>query len=209
MDDNKTILNEYLDKYVKGYLIGDLERMMDLEYHSAAVGTNGELGYACLLVISVGMELLGSLLSGKRGKSALDSFWTVFQGQVSDKYTDSIRDMFWVAIRCKLAHMYILTNQIRTERKGLSSKHLQQINGQTYIDGETLFKDFCNVYEIIKAKLLNDSSNLEARVKSIRFEVNQRSEIVTSALVNSIVGAHEIDPNMIGASGIKGTFSTR
>lgn len=168
-------LKDYLEKYIEGYLIGDLETLT----HKVGARERFNCSFVIVLTICAGIEFLGFLLNPKdeesRGRNR-SSFCYYWKNYLDDKYEKAIKggDAYNL-IRNGLAHCFMVKHRIGTirlrpnEHLKIGLKDNQNI---LKIDADTFFEDFKKSYEKAKEKLFdnNDGEQLAKRRLSNQLE---------------------------------------
>jgi hypothetical protein len=152
-------VNNYLEKYIDGYLLCDLE---SIAYDISPKKHPGAAGYPLILTICSGMELLGALLRPKIGEKYDEElgikyfghYWKHYLSKINpeyDKYGDAARSL----VRNGLAHLYMAKPRIGVVKSN-SKYHLKQLDDHLVFDAVMLYEDFKKSYlEIAKPILLD------------------------------------------------------
>lgn len=141
-------INEFLEKYVDGYLLHDLRQLDQID-----VAGDGNAGYPMLMTTLSGCELLGRLLTGRKKEHAFAHFWVEYL-YPHEPHREEIARSVYVLARHGIAHLYVAKPGIMVTKRQ-PDLHLVSIHDRFWIDVTTLAADFESAYrQRAKARLL-------------------------------------------------------
>lgn len=171
-------LEEYLSKYIDGYLIGDLDNLTnnkDIQISKYCCS------FVIILTICAGIEFLGLLLNPDeevankktigRNRKCFSYYW---DEKLNDKYKNAIcGDDAYNLIRNGLAHCFMVKSGIGTIRKR-PDEHLKiSLNNGTRvlkIDADYFFEDFRKSYMKAKETLLDDGKGEKLATSRLNYQ---------------------------------------
>jgi hypothetical protein len=165
-------LDQYLERFIEGYLFGDLQSMA--AFRLPAGQQWGNLNYPMLMTALAGIEVLGVLTSRapykpEHGAGRFREFWRdyVYVDRPAFGRLDSVAYEF---IRHGLAHSFI-TKPMVVVTKNQDPRHLHRRNDHVLcIDAVTLADDLRTAYfDRLKPKIAGDfKTDMEARFLEFR-----------------------------------------
>jgi hypothetical protein len=150
-------LNAFLDKFVEGYLFGDLETMKN----ATPLGNGtGAVGYPLLVSTFSGIELLGALVSTTKfnpynGSNYFNDFWENYL-YAHDPIRGKVGRYIYVLARHGLAHSFVMKGDI-TIVKNMYEPHLVKVGSTVYINTCSLAIDLKYAYDN-KFKILTSAT---------------------------------------------------
>ncbi|MDH4045616.1 MAG: hypothetical protein OEW06_14290 [Gemmatimonadota bacterium] len=143
-----TVLHEFLEHDVEGYLFHDLRAMQGVTAPPDAPG--GGLGYPLLITTLAGIELLGAILSRRpfntnSGRQYFADYWHRFLYPSNQPPPPEI-DVVYQLARHGIAHNFLLKGPLGVV-KGQPSHHLKHVGGRFLIDATQLANDLMFSYE--------------------------------------------------------------
>lgn len=137
-------VDDYLLKFVEGYLFGDLARLEDVQpLHDG----RGACLYPMLFTIVAGIELLGSLdLAQGESSVAFDHFWSEYLYQTGPRRAAG--RSIYSSVRNGLAHCFMPKAPMELHRdRALSDRHLTTYDGRTILELCRFAADLRAAYE--------------------------------------------------------------
>ncbi len=194
-------IDDFLDKFVEGYLFHDLESMAKI---TLPTGQNdGAVGYPMIATVMAGIELLGNLLmpnttsfNHARGNDYFLNYWNNYLSNYKPIYSN-LGSLFRKLIRHSLAHTFVAKPGILVIKGGSQQIYLDTTRQELYVDCNVLFNDFKDSYfNLIKPIMNGTTSNplttnttMQARLDDMS---NQYSNEATSVF-GSLTG---INPSL-------------
>lgn len=143
-------LQEYLEKYIDGYLFCDLKSI------ATKIPANlhpGAAGYPMILTMCAGMELLGALLrptlkdkfNEDQGIKYFGHYWKYYLSKTNPEYK-KYGEIARTLVRNGLAHLFMTKPNIGIVKSN-PRLHLKKVEGHLVIDCVRLFEDFKKSYE--------------------------------------------------------------
>lgn len=145
-------IEEFLEKYIEGYLLCDLEKMAKIELDPSE--QYGGAGYPMVASILSGMELIGGLLSTSafirtKGNCYFQDYWRNYLSKCCPRYNvPGLNSLFRNLVRHGLAHTFLTKMGILVTKNNASS-HLAYENQKQnilIIDAVEFYEDFKNSY---------------------------------------------------------------
>lgn len=168
---NSMTLDEFLERFVEGYLFGDLRSMASITVPEGQ--KYGGVGYPMVMTTLAGVELLGTLTADrfnrKHGDQRFREFW---QGFMYPQHPErqQMADLIYQFVRDGLAHLFVPKPRF-TVWKAHHGEHLHQMaDGSICIDALTLAEELRAAYdERVKPRLQGDfRERIEARYAQFR-----------------------------------------
>ena len=143
-------LQQYLDKYIDGYLFHDLESIAN------NISPNlhpGAAAYPMILTTFAGMELLGALLrptlkdkfNDDDGIKYFGHYWKYYLSKSNPEYK-RYGEIARTLVRNGLAHLFMTKPNIGIVKSN-PQLHLKKLDGHLIIDAVRLYEDFRKSYE--------------------------------------------------------------
>ena len=166
-------LDQYLKKYIEGYLLADLKTIHEkVSVSGNGSASLGNLGYLFTIAICSAMEFLGLLLREdspvKEGKinasNAMSHYVKHYLEPIDSRYA-AFRAVGTQLIRNGISHTYATKGNIAITRKGgRATTHLIKYgkDGVFVLNPDCLYEDFLLSYEKLKQFIASDE---EFRVK--------------------------------------------
>lgn len=173
--------NQYIDKYIEGYLLADLKTIHEKVDHDGKYEESlGNLAYLFTIALCSAMEFLGLLLrddspvkTDDNGKTMVDASGAL--GSYLKKYMKPIDSKYSVfstvapqLIRNGIAHSYATKGNIGITRQGgREDSHFVKYGttGVILINPDYIYEDFIKSYETLKKDMSLDS-NLTTKMES-------------------------------------------
>lgn len=142
-------VKSYLEPYIDGYLLCDLE---SIAYTIPSDKHPGAAGYPLILTICAGMELLGALLrpsikdkfNEDDGIKYFGHYWKHYLSKVDPEY-EKYGEVARTLIRNGLAHLFMTKPRIGVVKSN-PQYHLKKVEGHLIIDAVKLYEDFKKSY---------------------------------------------------------------
>ncbi len=144
-------ITEFLQRYVDGYLLHDLENMATF---TTPLDTDGAMGYSMMVITLAGMELLGNLLMPNTDPFKTDhsndyflNYWNNFFSSLYPAYKGLGR-LFRQLIRHGIAHSFVGKPGIFIIKdKTTPSVSLDRERKVLCVNAVAFYRDFKNSYE--------------------------------------------------------------
>lgn len=198
--------NQYIEKYIEGYLFADLKTIhekvsRDGSHHESL----GNLAYLFTIAMCSAMEFLGLLLREKDAvkdgrvdaSNALAHYIKYYLEPIDPKYS-VLRTIGSQLVRNGISHTYATKGNIAVTRQGNREQtHFVKYgaDGVIVLNPDYIYEDFLKSYAIVKAKIKADAnlqSRVEAHYNSIRAVYTSE---VGSLNTQSITGIEWKDKN--------------
>lgn len=165
-------LQEYLDKYIDGYLLADLESI------ATRIPSNlhpGAAGYPMILTLCAGMELLGALLRPPNkekfneddGIRYFGHYWKHYLSKVNPEY-EQFGEVARTLVRNGLAHLFMTKPRIGVVKSN-PKLHLKQVEDHLVLDAVQLYEDFKKSYlEYAKPGILDGKEGTQLASNRLR-----------------------------------------
>lgn len=140
-------LDEFLERFVEGYLFGDLRSMAPIKPPD---GQYGGVGYPMVMTALAGVELLGVLTSDEEfsphsGRKRFREFWQSFL-YPSQPARQEMAPLVYQLVRHGLAHTY-MTKPVIEVTKAYHGEHLCRTQrGSIILDALTLADELSEAY---------------------------------------------------------------
>ncbi len=167
--------NQYIEKYIEGYLFADLKTIHEkVSRDGSHQQSLGNLAYLFTIAMCSAMEFLGLLLRDKDavkdGKvdasNALSHYIKYYLEPIDPKYS-ILRAIGSQLVRNGISHTYATKGNIAITRQGKREQtHFVKYGaeGVVVLNPDYIYEDFLKSYEVVKSKLATDT-NLLARVE--------------------------------------------
>lgn len=144
-------IDAFLDKFVRGYLLGDLESMARVQPLPSGFGA---CGYSMVATTIAGIELLGGLTSprpftgmGRDSRPAFRWFWETYL--YPDPPRRELVDAIYPLVRNGIAHTFTTKPGILIHKERHPG-HLQTWRDDFIVDALTLFDDFGKAFVAVE-----------------------------------------------------------
>lgn len=183
-------ITDFLDQFVDGYLLSDLESMANIELPKGQA--YGAAGYPMVATTLTGMELLGRLLwpierniqEGCEDNTYFQHYWSKYLSAEKSEYK-KFSDIARQLVRNGINHLFIAKPGV-VIYKGDPNQHFAIDHGQRliYINCVTLYHDFKASYLSKVKPMLSDTTprsvnlaqNMQAQLDQIIELYSQNSE---------------------------------
>lgn len=219
MANEQSTVDDYLTKYIEGYLFGDLDSIVNL----IPVKAKGAANYPMLMSVCSGIEILGTLVDGtpdehfsdKKSNLYFGHYWKHYLVGVNPEYGKH-SELLRLLVRNGLAHTFATKQGIGvTRHKGIP--HLGIYNNQFIINANDFYHDFKKSYfELAKPRIFQggDLHDLaQQRLNEMLAVYNSEAERVfkEAKLLEQLqtkLPANYITQNSSKSSGASGTGFT-
>ena len=192
-------IEEFLNKFVEGYLFHDLESM---EKITLPTGQNdGAVGYPMVSTIMAGIELLGNLLiptsdafNPNLGNNYFLNYWNIYLTKQYPIYTN-LGSLFRKLIRHGIAHTFVAKPGILVTKGTNQQIKLDTPRQELYVDCNVLFNDFKQSYISLVKPIIFETSpyplttkaNMQGRLDSMsaRYSADANTEFTSLSGLNS------------------------
>jgi len=178
-------LKIFLEKYVEGYLFGDIETMKRSVQQQGK--DYGAVGYPLLISTIAGIELLGALTSTSTfdtnagtGKKHFEYFWEIYLYPMDESRAKAGKHIYQL-VRHGLAHTFVVKGNINVVKNNIKCHLVKDADGGIYIDAVQLAVDLEEAYKKFKT-LLNltegpvNATTIKSRLNEIEKEYVGQSE---------------------------------
>ena len=178
-------IENFLIKFVEGYLFKDLESMVNIEL--AEVKEFGGAGYPVVSTALSGMELLGNLLTPgtspfnpNSGNDYFLYFWNSYLSQEYPAYSGLGR-LFRQLMRNGISHTFVAKPGIFVEKGTNRQVSVDTIRQEVYVDCKVLFREFEDVYNKKVKPILDGSA---ASALTTKNDMQSRLDSMSTAYSN-------------------------
>lgn len=173
------IIEEFLNKFVEGYLFHDLESMEKITLPPGQ--DDGAVGYPMISTVMAGIELLGNLLlptsdpfDPNSGNNYFYNYWDNYFAKHKPIYTN-LGQLFRTLIRHGVAHTFVAKPGIFVTKGNNQEIRLDTTRQELYVDCNVLFNDFKQSYiDLVKPLVsgtiptpITTSRNMQTRLDSM------------------------------------------
>lgn len=170
-------IEEFLNKFVEGYLFHDLESMEKITLPSGQ--NDGAVGYPMVSTVMAGIELLGNLLlptsdpfDPNSGNNYFYNYWDNYFAKHKPIYVN-LGQLFRTLIRHGVAHTFVAKPGIFVTKGSNQEIKLDATRQELYVDCNVLFNDFKQSYiSLVKPLVFGtiptpSAVNMQARLDSM------------------------------------------
>lgn len=186
-------IDEFLDQFVDGYLLLDLEAMAEI---SPSSPKGGGVGYPMVATTLSGIELLGNLLLPISDKAPSDGgnhcflhYWDLYLAAEKPLYRGLGR-AFRQLVRNGIAHTFVAKGNIYVFRGTTNDVHINRTTDSLTVDCIRLYRDFASSYQnrvrpIVDGTTpgaLTTKEGMQSRLQELESRDIERSRRVFKAL---------------------------
>ena len=198
---NNVTVTVFLSQMVDGYLLSDLDVMVQTQPRSAM----GHLGFPIVSACCGGIELLGALASSNpynkmAGAEYFRSYWVDYLYPQSQR--SALALPFYSLLRHGLAHCFVTKPSVIVT-KYEPTRHLTMDQGTFVVDSTALAVDFKDSYRVFKQRLphLSAQDRLDEMFGAWSSDVTRFQQALSSA--GAVAG-----PNVLSGAGWQQTPSS-
>ena len=190
-------IDDFLAKFVKGYLLHDLESMAQI---SLPPGQNdGVVGYPMIATVLAGMELLGWILSP--GNIVFDpaggsngyflNFWNNYFTKQYPQYSNLGR-LFRKLMRNGIAHNFVAKSGIIVQKGSGQIVSIDSARQEIYIDCIVFYKEFEDTYHKLVEPIVNNlassslttKKDMQQRLDDLSLNYSSEAQRLFGGLIN-------------------------
>lgn len=207
-------IDEFLNKFVEGYLFHDLESMERITLPPGQ--SDGAVGYPMVSTVMAGIELLGNLLmptsnafNPNLGNDYFLNYWNNYLAKQYPIYTN-LGKLFRRLVRHGIAHTFVAKPGILVTKGNNQEIKLDTTRQELYVDCNVLFNDFKQSYiSLVKpivfgiiSNPLTTKPNMQARLDSMstRYSADAKTEFDSLSGLNTTLTTFFSTTRISGAS---------
>jgi hypothetical protein len=169
-------INEFFDRFVDGYLLGDLRTMAEIKTEPPF----GGVGYPMMATTLAGTELLGGLLlprstpaaktPAKRGNQNFMHYWNHYFVEENQIY-QGLGMLFRQLVRHGIVHSFVAKHNVWIERGTFKPVSIYSQKKGLFVDCILFYRDFESSY-LARVRPIVDGTSVSAR--TTKSEMQQR-----------------------------------
>lgn len=177
-------IDDFIERFVAGYLFGDLERMSQVTVHPGE--QYGGVGYPMVATILSGMELLGGLLTPTAATFNPDSgndnflnYWDNYFAQQNPAYT-GLGGLFRQLMRNGVSHTFVAKPGIFVEKGTNRQMSIDVVNREIYLDCNVLYREFRDSFDKLVQPIIDSTITASTSKSTMQARLDQLSTVYSS-----------------------------
>lgn len=177
-------IDDFIERFVTGYLFGDLERMSHVTVHPGE--QYGGVGYPMVATTLSGMELLGGLLTpanitfnSDSGNNNFLNYWDNYFARQNPAYTGLGR-LFRQLMRNGVSHTFVAKPGIFVEKGTNRQMSIDSVNRAIYLDCNVFYREFRDSFNKLVQPIIDGTITVPTSKSTMQTRLNQLSTIYSS-----------------------------